>query len=181
MFGISLSKEDLEQAKNPFSKEEVIDKLGDSKLNFIDGLKEEEILQDPKGGKILESLQKFEVCEGVEVKEFNANGQKMKLKAKNWNQVVFLRKFLPNGSLSPDVSKLVEGFTKSKGAADVQGHLKGIIPEQASGYKAEQKKDFPDMVSVESSGFDLTVKWQSSDLAFKAFEQAKDLKEKSAK
>lgn len=179
IFGINLEKNDLENAHNPFAKIEFDETLEKSTLTFTEGLNSAEILEDPKGGKILEALQQFKVCEGLEVKEFNVGKNEMQLRASNWKQVAFLRKFLPRESLGEEVKGLADKFTQNKGVGNLQEYLKGIIPDNKAEYKTEQKKDFPDMVSVTSSGFNVTVKWQDARLAWNAFLQAEDLKNKS--
>lgn len=156
LFGVELNEKDLNLAKNPFAGEKVKDQEGESNIVFKEGITPASLdqIQDQKVQTMLKSLQKFSVCQDLEVTGFDWDSQQVTFQAQNWDQVVFLRKFLPR-------TKVPEKFT------EFTTQHKNLLPKEMFSqgkkeYKGELKTDFPDVVAVNSTGKEVQVGWQSA-------------------
>ena len=178
LLGIEVEEGVLEKVHNPFANIEVNDQEGESQIQFPEGLTFVEIQKESKdAANILKSMQNFSVCEGLELTKFEAKG-KMEIKAKNWSQVVFLRKFLPHNHLP---EKFLGEHMDELSSTLADNDKFGSLFEQQDEYLAEHKQDFPDLVHVKSKGFDLAVGWSDANLSWQAVQKVKEEKQKKEK
>ncbi len=167
IFEINVDEKDLRKAKNPFEekfkeKQKELEKTleeGDlAKIEGMEVLKEE----DKEASTILKSMRKYSICDGLKLNTYSKEEQTMQLKAQNWNQVIFLRKFIPHATIPEQFSDFTNKYSD---------YLPDdLLSAKNSEYKPAEKKDFPDIANVTSEGFDITIGWQSAKNVFNAID-----------